>query len=730
MSHQNTEKMGNKKNEKDQKDSDYKQEDNMLEKHGFKDVQSSLIDGEIGDCSVVNDNIVDHLKLNQDLTKNSQNASLENEINSGDDNGNCRRNDKENVQFVEEKFDQNEIEMIERKQNKNDSSNIIMRDNFEGKNSKSEGYDFDRIENNANYENFDKHKEIDFKDITIDSSFSKNNVFINSNKTNNQEHFGSNKISTVEDLPYESSNNNENITHTHDDIRSINLIGDNNNDDIEGFDDIKKNEEKSSTNRIEDEENELIKMQNMEYILHELRISTLNLDKSINLRQNNFFKRAWNFSKQTKFENVFPHTLEEILTNSLYFRYMINKKKLGYVPIYNPPEEYNNYEEEKKRDSYCDEISFIDEYENFIRHKYKLYKENEANAQKIKNKNFNENYIKSDQSSNSEREEKVYNKRYNEYLNDKYNNCNISLDENYNSEKEYSYSQSKDMNINEKMHRKYQEYINYKENNPHNETDTFSYKNNQSRCKELEEKLKIKKYKKNNDTNNTEISLNKPRKRGRPTNAEKAAMLGRKAALEQQYTKKAKNNVIPEDKQKFSTSLVNNSEALRYNPVEKYAKKSHKYHANDSFTLSYTNPYKFETKGRKNYKVSSHQYDLTPNKPTYQRDIQSIQEFGVCQSQWSYLMNQVGTICNIEEKDDSQNYTDSKKGLEPVCSHCGTNDTSLWRKVENKTVCNACGLYYKMHGVKRPGTLKRYNIKKRRRPHKKVSNADNNGSDK
>ncbi|TBU07561.1 GATA zinc finger domain-containing protein [Hamiltosporidium magnivora] len=50
-----------------------------------------------------------------------------------------------------------------------------------------------------------------------------------------------------------------------------------------------------------------------------------------------------------------------------------------------------------------------------------------------------------------------------------------------------------------------------------------------------------------------------------------------------------------------------------------------------------------------------------------------------------------------------------------VCAHCGTEKTSLWRRFEGMFVCNACGLYYKMHGVRRPNFLKTDNIRRRKR---------------
>ena len=35
------------------------------------------------------------------------------------------------------------------------------------------------------------------------------------------------------------------------------------------------------------------------------------------------------------------------------------------------------------------------------------------------------------------------------------------------------------------------------------------------------------------------------------------------------------------------------------------------------------------------------------------------------------------------------------------CSNCGTNTTTLWRRNTNgEPVCNACGLYHKLHNVR------------------------------
>ncbi|KAI7884260.1 hypothetical protein K492DRAFT_174177 [Lichtheimia hyalospora FSU 10163] len=50
------------------------------------------------------------------------------------------------------------------------------------------------------------------------------------------------------------------------------------------------------------------------------------------------------------------------------------------------------------------------------------------------------------------------------------------------------------------------------------------------------------------------------------------------------------------------------------------------------------------------------------------------------------------------------------------CTNCDTTNTPLWRRnAEGEPLCNACGLFFKLHGIVRPLSLKTDVIKKRNR---------------
>lgn len=56
------------------------------------------------------------------------------------------------------------------------------------------------------------------------------------------------------------------------------------------------------------------------------------------------------------------------------------------------------------------------------------------------------------------------------------------------------------------------------------------------------------------------------------------------------------------------------------------------------------------------------------------------------------------------------------------CTNCHTTTTTLWRRnAEGEPVCNACGLYMKLHGVPRPLAMKKEGIQTRKRKAKNIS---------
>uniref|UniRef100_A0A1I8B7U4 GATA-type domain-containing protein n=1 Tax=Meloidogyne hapla TaxID=6305 RepID=A0A1I8B7U4_MELHA len=66
------------------------------------------------------------------------------------------------------------------------------------------------------------------------------------------------------------------------------------------------------------------------------------------------------------------------------------------------------------------------------------------------------------------------------------------------------------------------------------------------------------------------------------------------------------------------------------------------------------------------------------------------------------------------EKPKKRQTTQKRTGV--ICSNCGTNTTTLWRRDQyQKPVCNACGLYFKLHSQNRPINMKKDQIQQRNR---------------
>nr|GAT51304.1 GATA zinc finger domain-containing protein [Mycena chlorophos] len=67
-----------------------------------------------------------------------------------------------------------------------------------------------------------------------------------------------------------------------------------------------------------------------------------------------------------------------------------------------------------------------------------------------------------------------------------------------------------------------------------------------------------------------------------------------------------------------------------------------------------------------------------------------------------------------DDSDDEINRIPDSDYTGPRCSHCNTRQTSVWRRnKEGQQVCNACGVYQRLRGKERPLSLKRNKVKPR-----------------
>ncbi|GCB59984.1 transcription factor GATA-6 isoform X4 [Scyliorhinus torazame] len=71
----------------------------------------------------------------------------------------------------------------------------------------------------------------------------------------------------------------------------------------------------------------------------------------------------------------------------------------------------------------------------------------------------------------------------------------------------------------------------------------------------------------------------------------------------------------------------------------------------------------------------------------------------------------------------------SSRRIGLACANCQTTTTTLWRRnAEGEPVCNACGLYMKLHGVPRPLAMKKEGIQTRKRKPKNLNKSKGTSS--
>ncbi|KAG4078359.1 hypothetical protein HA402_013069 [Bradysia odoriphaga] len=144
------------------------------------------------------------------------------------------------------------------------------------------------------------------------------------------------------------------------------------------------------------------------------------------------------------------------------------------------------------------------------------------------------------------------------------------------------------------------------------------------------------------------------------------------------------------------------------------------------------------------YVTNGHQWPSLPISEPYESQLLSSgQEFKECvncsTSQASFWRRENGhSLCNScsyprqnlpltrathRNQKAKQTTATGNRRTGVICANCKTSSTTLWRRNnQGEPVCNACGLYYKLHTVNRPQSMKKEGIQTRKRKPKSTAN--------